>query len=475
MTINTPTPEIAAYHSRFKLVRDVVAGAHRISIGRESYLPRFRAQQSDEEYERFLSTTPFFPATSRTAQGRRGLMFAKNVVLNAPILEPIAHVLTEKGHSWRSVAEQIVYETFQTNWTGLLVDHPAPPIGVELNAANALVEGFRPFLYVYRAESILEATRGLVRNQRLFTRVRLLESNDRVLELTLENGVYVQTVHEQSNGQWRTTKRIPTKDGKPLNEIPFEIVSDNREDEPQPCVLEDVARLNIAHYVAQGRINALQVFGSGLVPILKGIEPVPVLDSTGNAVIENGRPKVDMPVLHMGPGGYLLLPNAESDFGFLEPKGYMAADLRASAKDLEDKMAKVGARMLAAEAVAPEATETVMMRNAAEDSVTGSLAETYAGRISKQFSRMAWWMAPGDDLFTGKEAVLTLNTDYKNAGMTAQERTIAMAELQAGIRSWEDWFYERRDKGVVNSSLTPEAEKARIEADNVDRPTVEAL
>lgn len=468
MTINTPTPEIAAYHSRFKLVRDVVAGAHRISLGRESYLPRFRANQSDDEYNRFLSTTPFFPATSRTAQGRRGLMFAKNVVLNAPILEPIAHVLTQKGHSWRSVAEQIVYETFQTNWTGLLVDHPAPPIGVELNAANALVEGFRPFLYVYRAESILEATRGLVRNQQLFTRVRLLESNDRVLELTLENGVYVQTVHEQSNGQWRTTKRIPTKDGKPLNEIPFEIVSDNREDEPQPCVLEDVARLNIAHYVAQGRINALQVFGSGLVPILKGVEP--------ERRIVDGVEKVIMPELQFGSNGsYLLLPNKESDFGFLEPRGYMAADLRASAKDLEDKMAKVGARMLAAEAVAPEATETVMMRNAAEDSITGSLAETYAGRISKALSRMAWWMAPGDDLFTGKEAVLTLNTDYKNAGMTAQERTIAMAELQAGIRSWEDWFYERRDKGVVNSSLTPEAEKARIEADNVDRPTVEAL
>lgn len=468
MTITTPTPEIAAYHSRFKMVRDVVAGAHRISLGRESYLPRFRANQSDDEYNRFLSTTPFFPATSRTAQGRRGLMFAKNVVLNAPILEPIAHVLTQKGHSWRSIAEQIVYETFQTNWTGLLVDHPAPPIGVELNAANALVEGFRPFLYVYGAESILEATRGLVRNQQLFTRVRLLESNDRVLELTLENGVYVQTVHEQSNGQWRTTKRIPTKDGKPLNEIPFEIVSDNREDEPQPCVLEDVARLNIAHYVAQGRINALQVFGSGLVPILKGVEP--------ERRIVDGVETIIMPELQFGSNGsYLLLPNKESDFGFLEPKGYMAADLRASAKDLEDKMAKVGARMLAAEAVAPEATETVMMRNAAEDSITGSLAETYAARISKQFSRMAWWMAPGDDLFTGKEAVLTLNTDYKNAGMTAQERTIAMAELQAGIRSWEDWFYERRDKGVVNSSLTPEAEKDRIEADNVDRPTVEAL
>jgi hypothetical protein len=131
--------------------------------------------------------------------------------------------------------------------------------------------------------------------------------------------------------------------------------------------------------------------------------------------------------------------------------------------------------MLASEAVAPEAEVTVAMRNAAEDSTTASLALTYAGRISRALSRMAWWMTPGSAAFTGQEVTLTLNTDYKNRGMSAQERQVAMAELQAGLRSWEDWFYERRDAGVVNSSLTPEAEKARIEQDSIDRPTTETL
>ncbi len=467
MNIDQPKPEIAAWYSRWRLVRDVVAGAHAIALGRETYLPRFRANQQDEEYERFLATTAFFPATARTAQGRRGLMFAKNVVLDAPALMPIAQVITRKAHGWRSVAEQIVYETFQTNFTGLFVDHPAPPEGVQLNAANALLEGFRPFLHVYKAECILEATRGLVRNQQLFTRVRVLEDKDSVLELLLNNGIYEQRRHTRAGGEWKVERRIPTKNGKPLTEIPFEIVSDNREDDPQTGVLEDVARLNIAHYVAQGRVNALQVFGSGLVPILKGIEP--------EKKMLDGVETVVMPTLHMGPGGYLLLPSAESDFGFLEPRGYMAADLRASVKDLEDKMAKVGARMLAPEAVAPEAEINVAMRNAAEDSVTGSLAQTYAARISKQFSRMAWWMSPGDEAFVGDEAVMTLNTDYNMRSMTAQERQVAASEVQSGLRSWEDYFEERKTRGVVISSLTVEEERARIERDNVDRPTAEVL
>ncbi len=474
MNIDEPTPEMKSWHQRAKLVRDVVGGEHQIKLGCETYLPRFRSNQTDEEYERFRLTTPFFPATARTAQGRRGLMFAKNVVLNGTALDPVKNVITPQGDDWRSVAEHIVYDTFQTNYTGLLVDHPAPPVNVELNAQNALEEGFRPFLHVFPLECILEAKRGLVRNQQKHIRIRLLESKDRVLELLLINGVYRQRIHEKNEGgQWRVTaERFPDKDGVQLNEIPFEIVSDNKCALPQPSVLEDVARLNINHYVAQGRINALQVFGSGLVPILKGIEPEKrMVDGVETTV---------MPTLHMGPGGYLLLPNPDSDFGFLEPEGKMAADLRQSKKDLEEQMAKVGARMLAPEQVAPEAEATVAMRSAAEDSTTASLAITYAARISRALSRMAWWLTPtpanGVPVpFTGQEVSLTLNTDYKNRGMTAQERQVAMAELQAGLRSWEDWFYERRDAGVVNSSLLPDEEKARIEADNVDRPTTEAL
>jgi hypothetical protein len=468
MKINEPTPEMAAWHARARLVRDVTAGEHQIKLGREEYLPRFRAKQSDEEYDRFLKSTSFFPATARTAQGRRGLMFARNVVLNGTALDPIKNVLTPHGDDWRSVAEHIVYDTFQTNYTGLLVDHPAAPDGVELNADNALMEGFRPFLHVFRLECILEATRGLVRNQQKFVRIRILESEDRVLELLLLNGTYVQRVHKREGGQWKVEQRTPGKDGQPLTEIPFEIVSDNKAALPQPSVLEDVARLNIAHYIAQGRINALQVFGSGLVPILKGVQP--------EKRIVDGQETLIAPELQFGSNGqYLLLPNPESDFGFLEPRGYMAADLRQSKKDLEDQMAACASRMLEPPAVAPEAPENSARRSQAEDSTNASLAQTYAARISRAFSRMAWWMTPGDAAFTGEEVTLTLNTDYKTRGMTAQDRTVAMAELQAGIRSWEDWFYERRDAGLVNSSLTPEEEKARIEADNVDRPTVETL
>lgn len=456
MGINEPSPEIAAWHSRWKIIRDVVAGEHAIKSGRESYLPRSRTGQTDCEYERWLKVTPFFPATSRTAQGNKGLMFAKNVVLNAPILESIAHVLTPDGLSFRDLADEVVWQTQQTNYTGLLVDHPSVA-GAELNAANALELGSRPFIHLYAAEAILETTYGVVRNRRLLVKVRLLESANSVLVLELINGIYRQTVwtKDETDSWSAKAPTIPRRDGQPLNEIPFVIVSDNTKAQPQASVLEDIARLNLNHYIAQGRIAALEMYGSGVVPVITGMEPEKGPD--GKAI---------MPELFMGPGGFIILPSPDAKAFFLEPAGNMASQLNTSKKDLEEQMAKVGARMLAPERVAPEAVETVRMRSAAEDSTRASLAQLYARRISEALGWCAWWMG-GERT----DAALTLNTDYQNKGLTAQDRTVAMAELQAGLRSHEDWFYERRDAGLINSSLTFEAEQARIEQDALDRPS----
>lgn len=458
MGINEPSQEIANWLPRWKLVRDVVSGQYEIKRGGETYLPRVRTGQSNEEYARFLKATPFFPATARTAQGLLGLWFAKNVVLNAPVLDAIMDVITKDGMSWRDLAKDVCWETVQTNRTGLLIDHPNAPIGADLNAENALAQGLRPFIHVFPGETILRIDYGIVRNRQLPIRVCLQESCERILELKLTNEIYTQTVWTLKDGAWAEgVTTTPVRLGKPLNEIPFVIVSDNTKTKPQPCVLEDLCQLNLSHYIAQGRISALETYGAGVIPVITGITPE-----------KDGNGKDIIPELFFGPGGFLILPDHQAKAFFLEPDGNMSAALNTSKKDLEEQMAKVGARMLAPERVAPEAEATVRMRSAAEDSTNASLAIVYARRLSEAFGWCAWWMG-GERT----DATLTLNTDYANKGLTAQERTIALAELQAGYRSREDWFYERRDAGIINSSLTFEEEQDRIAADVIDQPTAE--
>ena len=53
----------------------------------------------------------------------------------------------------------------------MLVDHPDASDFADLSAANADLLGFRPFLSLYAAESILEVRYGLVRGVRALTRV----------------------------------------------------------------------------------------------------------------------------------------------------------------------------------------------------------------------------------------------------------------------------------------------------------------
>jgi hypothetical protein len=473
-------PDLARKRADIQLVRDVIGGARVIKNKTTDYLPLSRFGQPDEEYKRLLNYTSFFPATSRTAQAKRGLMTAKNVVLNAPILEPIKDVITPQGDSIRDLAEEVIWETFQTNFTGLLTDHPERPEGVALNAANALRLNYRPFIHLFPFESILwidYATRGPVR---VFERVVLRESEKRILELVMIGNVYVQRVWEKkkpitgsvrggfgnpsqstipldASGDWEITEiRQPRKDGQKLTSIPFTIVSDNTKPWPQDSILKDLAELNLDHYKVSARIANIQMFAAGVVPVIAGMKLG--YDDDGNII---------PPSIYTGPGGIIVLEDPTAKWGFLEPEGHTIDSLMKTRDDYQEQMAKTGGNLIASERnKAPESDTSTARRAAGEDSATASTALVYARRISDALSWCSWWM-------DGSKASFTLNTDYKMNGMTAQERTVALAEWQSGGRSWEDWFYERRDKGVINSSLTPEEERARIDAESIDRPTAE--
>lgn len=437
-------------------IRDVVAGNDAIKAAGTTYLPRSRDGQPDSEYQRLKQTTTWFPGTSRTARGYKGLMFARNVVLNAPALEPIKEVITNEFASINDMAEEVVWETLQTNWTGLLVDHPEPPVGVELNAQNALDLNYRPFIHIFPFESFLRIEYRLDGPVRKFSRVVLRETKSRILELVVEGGVYVQNVWTQEDGKsWEIVEaRVPRRDGRPLTEIPLTIVSDNTKPFPQPSVLTDVALLNIDHYIASSRISNLHMFASGVTPVFTGVTLT--ADENGDVIPPN---------IHVGKNGIVMLQAENAKAFFLEPEGHVQAGLEKAKDDIQEMMAKCGAAMIASERnKAPESDTVAARRTASEDSTVASLAKIYARRISDALSWCSWWM-------DGSKASFTLNTDYKMAGMSAQERTVALAELQASARSWENWFYERRDRGVVNSTLLPDSERALIDQDNLDRPT----
>lgn len=354
-------------------IRDVVAGNDAIKAAGTTYLPLSRDGQPEAEYKRLKTTTTWFPGTSRTARGYKGLMFARNVVLNAPALEPIKEVITNEFASINDMAEEVVWETLQTNWTGLLVDHPERPVGVDLNAQNALDLNYRPFIHIFPFESFLRVEYRLDGPVRKFSRVVLRETERRILELVVEGGVYVQNVWTQEDGKsWEIAEaRVPRRDGKPLTEIPLTIVSDNTKPFPQPSVLTDVALLNIDHYIASSRISNLHMFASGVTPVFTGVT------LTAN---ENG--DVIPPNIHVGKNGIVMLQAENAKAFFLEPEGHVQAGLEKAKDDIQEMMAKCGAAMIASERnKAPESDTVAARRTASEDSTVGMVASESTDQI----------------------------------------------------------------------------------------------
>ncbi|WP_454883988.1 DUF4055 domain-containing protein [Sphingomonas oryzagri] len=458
MAITDLHPNLAKFQPRWKKIRDVIDGSYAVKLCPEAYLPRARPGQSDAEYDIYEANTSFFPGASRMAECRKGLMFIGNNVLTcSDKFKLIADAITKDAMSVREFYDEAVWDTLQTNYTGLFADHPQTPD--ETPADEAIDLGYRPFLFMYPAESILMPKWGMVKNKRALIYITIKESDTRILELELVNGIYVQRVWEMLEGIWRkTVERTPSKRGKPLTEIPFIIMSDTTKPYPQTGQLEDIVQLNLDHYKAQGKLAMLEMFGSGVIPVISGATP---------ATNEDG--EADVPSMFVGTGGFLVLPGENAKAYFLEPEGNMAASLRATVDLREQQMNKAGARLLTADKAAPEAPEVVLTEKAGEDAITENLTLAYNRRLDAILTIAADWLEEG------ATASFSLNTDYSSTTLTAQDLTALAGLVAQGQMSQRQLYWNLQKGKRVDPASTFEEERAQIEQDNLDRPSTEAL
>jgi len=193
LPINVPTPEIAAWHARWRKNRDFVAGEDAIKARGEFYLPKIRIDDGPEHFKRHLMNTCVYPAASKIALGMVGLILRKPSQLEASdrtIL--LSRSITPRNKSLADLEREFIREGIITNFTGLLADHPAKDGFTGLNAENEARKGYRPRVALYRGESILEITEGPVGLNHQLVHVRLLENEGRRVRQLLINddGLY---------------------------------------------------------------------------------------------------------------------------------------------------------------------------------------------------------------------------------------------------------------------------------------------
>lgn len=455
--ISLPTSTIAANINRWKRNRDIISGSEAVKRPTAGYLHRLpthdvsdHPQKGEQRYRDYLARTHFFPAANRILDGLKGMIFRKAAHLKASTaLTAILDTITEDGWTVADLAENVVEEVFTTNFCGLYVDHPLVPAGASRAEAEKI--NARPFVHLYRSEAILEVTRRTVTNKAKIVRVRLLDDENTVRELILDNGAYTVIIHDFIAGVWVPRPAIvPLRNGKPLDEIPFRIVSTHaRAIDPTKAVMDDVCELNVDLFRAQARETNLHHFYGNPILLIRGAKASDMVLDAGAALFYPDH-KPETPV----------------EVSYVEPSGVGDEALTKKVATLKEEISIIGSRIISPDTKSGvETAEAMTLRKANENSVLASYTKTISRAIKEILDIVAEWTG-------APEVEFELSTDFLPASMTPQERAQVVAEWMAGLYPREVAL-EQLKRGEIlpdDFDIQEAIEKVDLENANSDRP-----
>lgn len=450
MSIDTKHPE--RREDQWKKCRDCNEGQDAVHKAGKAYLPELSGQSS-KEYEAYKSRTPFFNATARTIDGLVGMVYRKYPVTEVPAaMDDMVADIDLQGKSIDLKSKEVLRQVIEVGRTGVLVEYPqaieGPPTLAQAAALN-----YRPYIVEYRAEQILNWRETRVNNRLQPVLVTLYEvievwegyeqnSIEQIRILELRDGVYVQSLYrkpENSNDWVLFTQITPTRNGQPLDYIPFICFNPNQLGltvEKPPII--DLVELNLSHY----RTSADYENGAHFCGV-----PTPVL--AGFQFDEKDTVKVGF--------GAITSADPQAKWGFLEFQGAGLTPLKEAKLEKEAQMAALGSRMLAAEKKQAEAQDTVRLRHAGEGAVLSAMAKVVSEGMTRVLEIMRDWQGITGDVDH------ELNSDFVDAGMTAQELTALFQVMQGGGMSPESYFWNLKRGEMIPDATTFEQEQSGIQ------------
>ncbi|THD35704.1 MAG: DUF4055 domain-containing protein [Sphingomonas sp.] len=444
--INEPDQCIASYYPIWLRNRHVIDGERAIRQNCEAYLPR-HPHMTVGEYRSFIHRVPFFPAASRTLAGLIGLMFRKAPTIQAPEnLLPILNTITRRGDPIGKLGEMVARELLITNFIGLLVDYPPSPVGLSLSQAQAT--GHRPSINLYRAESILKATPGIVGNRQVLVRVCLKEEDGSVRELVLIDGVYTVIMHRDDGTGSLVPEEpvIPLANGKPLDRIPFVIGNTEGSWEPTIPPMSDMCAHNIQYFLAQANLAQTHHFSSTPIYVVTGADVKPE----------------DLPVY---PGAAWTFDKETAKAEILEYKGTSVEALRQSIQDIKEEMAAIGSRILASEKAAKEAADALAIRRASENAVLASTARIVSRIVNDALHLIEYWMGLGEGTLE-----FEVNTDFNPSALSSLDLTARLALVQANVISKEAFIEMMIDSGDLPETFDYDLDQSKIAEEDASLP-----
>lgn len=454
---NAPHEQYVEFQDVWQKCRDAREGQRAIRNGGTTYLPQLVSQPADE-YKKYRDRAVYFNATGRTVDAMTGLVFRKDMTVTAPeSIKPWLEDITLSDETLADFAEACLEETITVCHGGIFVDMPKTT--GQLTKAQADAQQIRPYLVLYKTESILNWELARVNNVYQLINLWLSETykdkegeqQEQVRQLILNGGIYYQDIWRKAdNGEWYVHETIvPLKNGANLTAIPFYPLSARKPtmDVIAPPI-EALVDINISHYQNSADLeNGAHIAGLP-TPYATGLQQT--FDQNGVATGPN---------IYLGSSTFLTFADPETKVGFLQCGSEGFATLEKLMDRKEQQMAALGARMLAPEKKDAEAAQTHEIKRGGESSILSKICGVVERQITKALMFASSWVG------IEGEIAIELNRDFFPPQFTGADLTAWVSARQAGEISKETLFNVIKYAEWYPEEKTFEEEQAAIESD----------
>ncbi len=383
-TVAKQTDAMAAMVQASAKGRALMSGTAGMRKEGQAYLPKFKAEASDD-YQARLHSSWLFNALRKTIKDMSGRVFDDAVeITEAPqqIID-MAEDIDMQGRDLSVFAAEVFKDAFVPGVSYIMVE--APRRDADTTRAQAAVQGLRPYLVHLRVEDVLGFQTGLFGNVLALSQLRIMESvtepnpkdefsqieiaQVRVLD-RMPNGVQVRLYREDSKKHWALVDEYTTE-APEITVIPFYAQRTGFfTGEP---VLEDLTDVNIAHWQSQSDQRNILHFAR-----------VPILFASGRG---------DDEPLTISAGTAVTSRDPAATLQWVEHSGKAIDSGRQDLKDLEFQMQTLGLQLLVARA---QSATGAALDAVKETSTLAMMADSLKDALEQALQWMAFYAGLGD-------------------------------------------------------------------------------
>jgi hypothetical protein len=441
MPVNSRHPDYKAHVSQWEFCRDSVGGQDSIKEKTVTYLPMLSGHHAPnggyQAYQAYLDRALWFGATDRTLNGYVGAIMRKDPSFVVPSAFDLRMKdITCAGQTAKQFIGTCVKEIITTGRMGILVDMdddnsiPFFKLYYPENIINWKIEGDK-ILMICLEESVYEPDPQDEYEVKQVTQVR---------ELILDETGYTTRIWQQAKGayasidQWEVVKTIQaTKRGKSLPAIPFTFASSD--EDAVGCSkppLMDLVYANINHYQLDADYRHGLHFTALPTPVFTGVS--------------------EDREYYLGSETAINMRNENAKAFFLEFQGIGLNAIKDAMEERKQQMAALGAQLLtrAQRGRGVETAEAARIQQSGETSLLSEIVGRVEECFNKSLTIALDWMG---EKITDDSGV-TLNRDYIDATLTAEEITAMVGAWQTGGLSHQDLFWNLQRGGIIQPNLS---------------------